>query len=325
MKAGKKLLAILFTTVIFIICLGSTIYATELDSDKMQPVQEAVIEGTDHAIEDTQEAEKQIIEEQAAEETSLAGTEIQMPDSSDLMKEEAALCEEDLPADGQSQVYGIKSKEEEINDGENKKEEKSIDEEKIADEKKNVEKKSIEKVDEDKNDGSNKKEDKEEKEKKEKKDKKEKPSYSKGDLRLLASLIYSEAGNQSYNGMLAVANVVINRTKSNVFGHADTIKEVIYDNKWCVQFSVTIKDKKSGKSILDKALECYDTGKFPGSNKDTKKESMQRATKAAKAALEGENNIGGYLCFRANNKYAASIRKKYDYKVIGDHIFYRTK
>lgn len=323
MKAGKKLLATLFTTVIFIICLSSTIYATELDSDEMQPVQEAVTEGTDHAIEDTQEAEKQIIEVQATEETSFAVKETQMSDSSDLTKEEAVLCEGDLPADGQSQAYSIKSKEEEINDGEKKKEEKSIDEEKIAEEKKAEEKKSVEKIDKDElNEKENKKE---EKGKKDRKDKKEKPSYSKEDLRLLASLIYSEAGNQSYNGMLAVANTVINREKSNVFGHVDTIKEVIYDNKWCVQFSVTIKDKKSGKSILDKALECYDTGKFPGSNKDTKKESMQRATKAAKAALEGENNIGGYLCFRANNKYAASIKKKYDYKVIGGHIFYRTK
>lgn len=316
MNAGKKLLATLFTTVIFIICLGSTVYATELDLTEIQPVQEVVTEGTDHAIEDIQEAENQRIKEQAAEETLFAVKEGQMSDSSDLTKEEAAL-------DGQSQVFSIKPKEEEINDGENTKE-KSIDKEKTADEKKDEDKKNEEKIDKDKKDEADKKENKKE-EKEEKKEKKEKPSYSKEDLRLLAGLIYSEAGNQPYNGMLAVANIVINRAKSSVFGHADTIREVIYDKKWCVQFTVTIKDKKSGKSILDKALECYDTGKFTGSNKGTKKESMQRAIKAAKAALEGENNIGGYLCFRADNKYAASIKKKYDYKMIGNQIFYRTK
>ena len=318
MNAGKKLLATLFTTVIFIICLGSTVYATELDQTEIQPVQEVVTEGTDHAIEDIQEAEKQRIKGQAAEETLFAVKEGQMSDSSDLTKE-AAL-------DGQSQVFSIKPKEEEINDGENTKE-KSIDKEKTADEKKDEDKKNEEKIEKDKKDEADKKENKKEEkeEKKEKKEKKEKPSYSKEDLRLLAGLIYSEAGNQPYNGMLAVANIVINRAKSSVFAHADTIREVIYDKKWCVQFTVTIKDKKSGKSILDKALECYDTGKFTGSNKGTKKESMQRAIKAAKAALEGENNIGGYLCFRADNKYAASIKKKYDYKMIGNHIFYRTK
>jgi Cell wall hydrolyses involved in spore germination len=62
-------------------------------------------------------------------------------------------------------------------------------------------------------------------------------NYSESDLRLLACLVYAEAGNQSYKGMLAVANVVLNRVKSPVFAHANTIEEVIYDNKWTVQFT----------------------------------------------------------------------------------------
>lgn len=150
-----------------------------------------------------------------------------------------------------------------------------------------------------------------------------KPSYSEKDLRLLSCLVYAEAGNQSYEGMLAVANVVLNRVKSKAYSHVNTIEEVIYDNKWAVQFSVTIK--RSGKSILDRALECYDSGKFPGSNPEGEKKSMERAIKAAKAALSGENNIGEYLCFRLNDKKASSIKKKYEYKIIDDHIFYRTK
>lgn len=164
----------------------------------------------------------------------------------------------------------------------------------------------------------------EESEKIEKKEKK--ASYSEKDLRLLSSLIYSEAGNQSYKGMLAVANVVLNRVKSNAYSHVDTIEEVVYDKQWAVQFSVTIKSKKTGKSVLDKALEAYDTGNFPGKNPEAEKKAMNKAIKAAKAALNGENNIGDYLCFRMNNKGASSIKKKYgDYMILGNHIFYRTK
>ncbi len=149
-------------------------------------------------------------------------------------------------------------------------------------------------------------EEKEEEKKKEKAKKKEtkkketkkKPAYSKKELRLLSALVYSEAGDQSYEGMLAVANVVLNRAKSKAYAHVNTIEEVIYDRKWSVQFSVTVKNKKTGKSILDRALELYDTGKYPGRNSASEKKAMNRAIRAAKAALEGENNIGDFLCFR---------------------------
>ncbi len=153
-----------------------------------------------------------------------------------------------------------------------------------------------------------------------------KPSYSEKDLRLLSCLIYAEAGNQSYKGMLAVANVVLNRVKSPVYSHCNTIKEVIYDKKWSVQFAVTVKSKKTGLSMLDKALAAYDSGKFTGGNPEAEKQAMNKAIKAAKAALGGENNIGSYLCFNAVNKSPKRIKKQYpDYKIIGDHIFYRTK
>lgn len=154
----------------------------------------------------------------------------------------------------------------------------------------------------------------------------EKPSYSKKDLRLLACLVYTEAGNQSYKGMLAVANVVLNRAKSDVYSHVDTVKEVIYDKKWSVQFAVTVKGSKSGLSMLDRALEKYDTRVFASSNPEAEKKAMNKAIKAAKAALMGENNIGNYLCFNAINKRTDRIKSKYpDYKILGDHIFYRTK
>ncbi|NLJ95636.1 MAG: cell wall hydrolase [Clostridiales bacterium] len=155
--------------------------------------------------------------------------------------------------------------------------------------------------------------------------KEKKPAYSEKDLRLLASLVYAEAGNQSYKGMLAVANVVLNRVKSDVYSHVKTIEQVIYDRKWAVQFSVTVENKKTGISSLDRALELYDTGKIKCKNPEAERQAMKKAIKAAKAALEGENNIGKYLCFRMNNKGASSIKKKYKYIILGDHIFYRTK
>lgn len=150
------------------------------------------------------------------------------------------------------------------------------------------------------------------------------PSYSEKDLRLLACLVYAEAGNQSYEGMLAVANVVLNRVKSDVYWHVNTVEEVIYDHKWAVQFAVTIKNK-SGLSQMDKALKCYDTGKFGGGNPDAEKRAMNKAIKAAKDALCGKNNIGNYLCFE-NKRAVNRIKKNYsDYRIIGDHIFYRTR
>ena len=50
--------------------------------------------------------------------------------------------------------------------------------------------------------------------------------YTNDELRLLACLVHSEAGNQCYEGKLAVANIVLNRVKSSKY--ADTIKKVIY-------------------------------------------------------------------------------------------------
>ena len=58
---------------------------------------------------------------------------------------------------------------------------------------------------------------------------------------------------------------------------------------------------------------------------EAERKCMNRAIKAAKAALSGENNIGDFLYFRLNNSKAANIKKKYEYKIIGDHIFYRMK
>lgn len=147
----------------------------------------------------------------------------------------------------------------------------------------------------------------------------EEPKYTKSELRLLAALIYAESGNQSYKGKLAVANVVLNRVDSKQFSHVNTIKEVVYDKKWGIQFSV-IKKNSNGVSPLNKALDLYDD---VNNKKGDSAEAMLECIKAAKAALNGKNNIGSYLYFSRSSSY---LRNKYsNHTIIGAHIFYNTK
>lgn len=54
-------------------------------------------------------------------------------------------------------------------------------------------------------------------------------TFAEGDRYLLANLIYCEAGNQPYEGQVAVGAVVMNRVMSSVF--PDTIVGVIYQNR----------------------------------------------------------------------------------------------
>ena len=268
--------------------------------------------------------------------------EIEIVDSDEIVEDDVIPEDEELVEAGQTAEGNEPTANEEAavgKDAKDSNEAKSSDKAKSGDEAKNSDKaksnsdvKSSDKAaDSDKkaSTGTAAKEEKtteKEAKKTEQKEKAKKPAYSAEDLRLLACLVYSEAGNQSYNGMLAVANVVLNRVKSSSYSHVNTIKEVIYDKKWAVQFSVTIKSKSTGKSLLDKALEAYDTGKFSGKNPEAEKKAMEKAIKAAKAALNGENNIGNYLCFRMNNSGAKKIKKTYsDYVILGSHIFYRTK
>lgn len=131
----------------------------------------------------------------------------------------------------------------------------------------------------------------------------DKVNYTEDELKLLACLVHAEAGNQSYEGKLAVANVVLNRVKSRKY--PNTIKDVIYQPG---QFSVA----KSGS--LAKQLTNYD-------NYSSKSQLL--TIKAAKAALSGENNIGNRLYF---NEYKAAVKRGYDKKKnsvkIEDHLFW---
>ena len=139
---------------------------------------------------------------------------------------------------------------------------------------------------------------------------KSKKSYTNAEVKLLACLIYTEAGNQSYKGKVAVGNVIMNRVKSSKFSHVKTVKQVIYDRKWSVQFGVTVG---GSKSPLNKALNNY--------SKLKTKSNMKECIKAAKSALSGSKNVvGNRLYFTRYSKSLARSHK--NYIKIGAHIFY---
>ena len=127
--------------------------------------------------------------------------------------------------------------------------------------------------------------------------------YTDEDLKLLACLVHSEAGNQSYEGKLAVANVVLNRIKSKTY--PGTIEEVINQPG---QFTV------ASSGSLAKQLANYE---------NYSSDSQLLSIKAARAALEGANNIGSRLYFHT---YKSAVKKGYDSKPncvkLQDHLFW---
>lgn len=103
--------------------------------------------------------------------------------------------------------------------------------------------------------------------------KNKKASYTKKDLRLMASIINCEAGAESYQGKLAVGVVVMNRIKSKSF--PNTLKKVIYQK---YQFSPV----RNGS--LNKRLRQYDAGKIHS-------KQWKDCISAAKKTLEGQKTI----------------------------------
>ena len=92
--------------------------------------------------------------------------------------------------------------------------------------------------------------------------------YTEADFELLAKLVQVEAGDEPYEGQLAVANVVLNRVKDLRF--PNTIRDVIYAGK---QFP------PAHNGLLDKSV------------------PEATAWRAAKDALNGKNNIGDAVYF----------------------------
>ena len=108
-----------------------------------------------------------------------------------------------------------------------------------------------------------------------------------GDQELLAAIIFCEAGNQPYDGQVAVGAVIMNRVRSGVY--PNSVSEVIYQSG---QFGPAMT------GWLDSVLAS-------GGYTDT-------AMQAAADAIAGSNPIGDCLYF-GNGDYGIQI---------GDHFFH---
>lgn len=126
------------------------------------------------------------------------------------------------------------------------------------------------------------------------KEEEKKEEAMKADLYLLAAITYCEAGVEPYEGQLAVANVVLNRLHSGKYG--STLEDVIY-----APYQFTGCQLSSFSWAL----------KTGGSDS---------CLQAAREALEGKNNIGSCLYFRAT--WVADLDAIGDYTIIGTHVFY---
>jgi len=109
------------------------------------------------------------------------------------------------------------------------------------------------------------------------------------DTNMLAAIIYCEAGNQSYDGQVAVGSVVMNRVRSSRF--PSTISGVIYQSG---QFSPVA----SGRFAMVLASGAY-----------------AYCIPAAQDALSGTDITGGALFFCRDNGTIDGL-------VIGAHVFY---
>ncbi|WP_276952370.1 cell wall hydrolase [Acetatifactor muris] len=115
-------------------------------------------------------------------------------------------------------------------------------------------------------------------------------SFAEGDKKLLANLIYCEAGAEPYEGKVAVGSVVINRVLSSQY--PDTVLGVIYQNR---QFSPVASGRLDLALAADIANnDCY---------------------RAAEEAMSGISNVGNCVYFRTPIEGLSGIS-------IGGHIFY---
>lgn len=114
-------------------------------------------------------------------------------------------------------------------------------------------------------------------------------TFEEGDRDLLACLIYCEAGNQPYDGQVAVGAVVINRIRSAAY--PNTMTGVIYQNK---QFSPVASGRLATRLALGANSSCYS---------------------AADDAMKGASPVGNCLYFR-------TVIPEINGQIIGAHVFY---
>lgn len=118
---------------------------------------------------------------------------------------------------------------------------------------------------------------------------------SPDDVSLMAAIVTLESGGESYEGQLAVANVIINRLQSGYWGN--TLKDVIYAP---YQFD----------AVNSPYLQYYLTNG-----------AYSTSVQAVNDALAGNNNIGSFMSFRAT--YIVDNPDDFgSHIIIGNHIFY---
>lgn len=113
--------------------------------------------------------------------------------------------------------------------------------------------------------------------------------FQDGDRDLLACLIYCEAGNQSFEGQVAVGAVVINRVRSAAY--PNTVSGVIYQNR---QFSPVGSGRLATRLAMGAPANCY---------------------QAADEAMRGSTPVGNCLYFR-------TAIPEIKGQIIGAHVFY---
>lgn len=118
-----------------------------------------------------------------------------------------------------------------------------------------------------------------------------KPSYTAtaSDLELFAALIECEAGYTDYEGMLAVASVVVNRMKSSHY--PDTLRGVIFQSGQFPPATDGKVDRVLARGVKDSCLT------------------------AAQDALNGKNNVGDCVSFRAASSGHVGT-------IIGSNVFF---
>ena len=109
------------------------------------------------------------------------------------------------------------------------------------------------------------------------------------DVTLLAALIQCEAGNESYEGKLAVGAVVMNRVRSG--SYPGTVSGVINAPS---QFPPATNGKVAGVVAKGPSASCVE---------------------AAQAAIDGSTNVGGATHFKAASSGATGVQ-------IGNHVFW---
>lgn len=109
------------------------------------------------------------------------------------------------------------------------------------------------------------------------------------DIEIFAALIECEAGSTDYEGMLAVASVVVNRMKHSRY--PDTLYGVMYQSGQFPPATNGKVDRVLARGIKDSCLQV------------------------AKEALAGKNNVGDCLSFRAASS-------GYEGTIIGSNVFF---